>query len=167
MEKLDDGAGFLPSEYNFDNFVALVVGTLITHIINFCSSILNFKFECIVDVINIVLIELGVEELLEDDWLVASQGEILAADEGREESKMFGRHVTFSWTGLFKERFYLTFYYLLVDHIFYWFCIVFEDCKKTLLNERFIDVIGVFNEILEPSWEEYFIVLEIFDNMLN
>ena len=96
VEKLDDGAGFLPSKYNFDNFVALVIGTLITHIINFCRSILNFKFEGIINVIDVVLIELGVEKLLEDYGLIASQGEILAADEGREESKMFGRHVTFS-----------------------------------------------------------------------
>ena len=95
LEKLNDGAGFFPSEYNFDNFIALVIGTLITHIINFCSTILNFKFEGVVNVIDIVLIELGVEKLLEDDGLIASQGEILTADEGREESEMFGRHVTF------------------------------------------------------------------------
>ena len=127
LEKLNDGAGFFPSEYNFDNFIALVIGTLITHIINFCSTILNFKFEGVVNVIDIVLIELGVEKLLEDDGLIASQGEILTADEGREESEMFGRHVTFGWTGFLEERFYLTFYYLLVYHVFDWFCVVFEN----------------------------------------
>ena len=95
LEKLDDGTGFFPPKNNFDDFVALVIGTLITHIINFCSPILNFKFEGVIDVIDVVLIKLSVEKLLEDDGLVASQGKILAADEGREESEMFGGHVTF------------------------------------------------------------------------
>ena len=95
MEKFHDGAGLFPPKNNFDNFVALVIGALISHIIDFGSPILNFKFKRVVDIVDVVLIELGVEKLLEDDGLVAPQGEILAADEGGEEAEVFGGHVAF------------------------------------------------------------------------
>ena len=148
LEKFHDGARFFPPKNNFDDFVALVIGALISHIIDLGSPILNFKFKRVVDIVDVVLIELGVEKLLEDDGLVAPQGEILAADEGGEEAEVFGGHVAFGWAGLFEEGFYLAFYYLLVYHVFDWFCVVFEDGQKALLDERFVDVVGVFDEIL-------------------
>ena len=80
---------------------------------------------------------------------------------------MFGGNISWGFACLFEERLDLTVDGVFVDHVFDGFGVVFEDGKETLLQEGLIDTIGIVDEVLEPSWEKYFIIFEVFDDMLN
>ena len=69
------------SKNDFDDFVSLIVGTLIVLIIDISSSILNFELKGVIYSIGIVLIELCIEKLLKDDGLIVSKCEVFTSSE--------------------------------------------------------------------------------------
>ena len=167
FKKFNESTRFFSSEDNLDNFVSLVIGTLVILIFNFRCSIFYFELKGIVNTIGVVLVKFSVEKLFKYYTLIVSQGKVLAPNEGWEKSEMFGRHISFGLAGLLEKWLDLKFDSLLVDHVLDWFGIVLEDSKQTLLDKGLIYFVWIRNKILKPSWEENFIVLEIFDNVLN
>ena len=82
LKKFNESTRFFSSEDNLDNFVSLVIGTLVILIFNFRCSIFYFELKGIVNTIGVVLVKFSVEKLFKYYTLIVSQGKVLAPNEG-------------------------------------------------------------------------------------
>lgn len=80
LEKLRYGARLFSSKGDFDDFISLVIVTLIRNILNLRSSIFYFEFESIINRFCIMWIFLTIEKLAKNDLLIISHYKIITSN---------------------------------------------------------------------------------------
>lgn len=96
--------------------------------------------------------------MLKDDVLVFFEDAFFAADEGREEPKVFGGQFGCPLAvGLEVEALDEVDYFGFVNGCLDGLGVVLEDADKTLLNVLSVDVFGVFEEEVDPAGQVEFV----------
>lgn len=87
-----------------------------------------------------------IEKMFKDMLLVFFHDNVLSSDEGWEETKMLGRHISDHGGSLLEEWGNLIVDSVCIDHLLDGDRVVLEDGDKWLFDKGFVDFVGVFYE---------------------
>lgn len=80
---------------------------------------------------------------------------------------MFGSQITSALCSFLEEIVYKLIDDSFVYHGLDWVGIVLQDVDQTLLNEGSVDVIGMLQEKVYPSWKINFVLDKVLDNLFH
>lgn len=81
IKKFSQSARILTTKNYFYHFASIFVIAFFDDLLDFRGTILNFKFECVIDSINIMLVVLVIEEMHENLLLILFHDDIFSSDE--------------------------------------------------------------------------------------